>query len=126
MALAVHPQFPAAGFPILQAENARDLPDLLTQIDGRTVQVTGRGDVSHPPARLRIGNRAPLNAVRWRIEYRQTDGGTYIAREIALAPLQATRAVLHDATITFGEVKLSSHLAHFWLSFSKNVPIGEP
>lgn len=73
-----------------------------------------------------IGNRAPLNAVRWRIEYRQTEGGTYIAREIALAPLQAKHALLHDTTITFGEVKLSSHLAHFGLSFSKNVPIGEP
>jgi hypothetical protein len=73
-----------------------------------------------------IGNRAPLNAVRWRIEYRQTDGGTYIARETALAPLQTKDALLHDATITFGEVKLSSHLAHFGLSFSKNVPIGEP
>lgn len=73
-----------------------------------------------------IGNRAPLDAVRWRIEYRQTEGGTYIAREIALAPLQAKHALLHDTTITFGEVKLSSHLTHFGLSFSKNVPIGEP
>jgi hypothetical protein len=27
MALAVHPQFPDDGFPLLQAENARDLPD---------------------------------------------------------------------------------------------------
>lgn len=73
-----------------------------------------------------IGNRGPLNAVRWRIEYRQTDGGTYVAREIALAPLQAEHARLTDTTITFDEVKLSSHLAHFGLSFSKNVPIGEP
>ncbi len=74
-----------------------------------------------------IGNRAPLDAVRWRIEYRQTDGGTYIGREIALAPLEAKDgARLNDTTITFGEVKLSSHLAHFGLSFSKNVPIGEP
>jgi len=73
-----------------------------------------------------IGNRGPLNAVRWRIEYRQADGGTYVARETALAPLQAKHALLHDAVITFGEVKLTSHLAHFGLSFSKNVPIGEP
>jgi hypothetical protein len=73
-----------------------------------------------------IGNRGPLNAVRWRIEYRQTDGGTYIARETALAPLQTKYALLHDTTIAFGEVKLTSHLTHFGLSFSKNVPIGEP
>ena len=73
-----------------------------------------------------IGNRGPLNAVRWRIEYRQTEGGTYIARETALAPLQATHALLHDVTITVGELKLTSHRAHFGLSFSKNVPIGEP
>jgi hypothetical protein len=73
-----------------------------------------------------IGNRAPFDAVRWRIEYRQTDGGTYIARETALAPLHAKNALLHDASVTFGEVKLSSHLVHFGLGFSKNVPIGEP
>jgi glucose/arabinose dehydrogenase len=29
MALAVHPQFPAEGFAFLQAENGRDLPDLM-------------------------------------------------------------------------------------------------
>ncbi len=73
-----------------------------------------------------IGNRGPLNAVPWRVEFRQTDGGTYIARETALAPLQAKHALLRDVTVTFGEVKLTSHLAHFGLSFSKNVPIGEP
>jgi hypothetical protein len=73
-----------------------------------------------------IGNRAPLNAVRWRIEFRQTDGVTYIGRETALAPLQTKDALLHDTTITFDEVKLTSHLAHFGLSFSKNVPVGEP
>lgn len=82
-----------------------------------------------------IGNRAPLDAVRWRVEYRQTDGGTYIARETALAPLHTSDSLrlpgncctrLDDATITFDEVKLTSRLAHFGLSFSKNVPIGEP
>jgi hypothetical protein len=73
-----------------------------------------------------IGNRGPLDAVRWRVEYRQTDGGTYIARETALGPLHAKNALLHDATITFDEVRLLSHLPHFGLGFSKNVPIGEP
>jgi hypothetical protein len=73
-----------------------------------------------------IGNRAPLNAVRWRIEFRQTDGGTYIAQETALAPLQAKHARLLDATVTFAEVKLTSHLTHFGLGFSKDVPLGEP
>ncbi len=53
-----------------------------------------------------IGNRGPLDAVRWRVEFRQTDGGTYIARETALAPLQAKHALLHDVSVTFGEVKL--------------------
>ena len=81
-----------------------------------------------------IGNRAPLDSVRWRIEYRQTDGGTYIARETALAPLHTSDSParpgncctrLDDVTISFDEVKLSSHLAHFGLSFSKHVPIGE-
>ncbi len=73
-----------------------------------------------------IGNRAPLDNVRWRVEYRQTDGGTYIARETALAPLEVKHVRLDNATITFDEVKLASHLANFGLSFSKNVPIGEP
>jgi hypothetical protein len=73
-----------------------------------------------------IGNRGPLNAVRWRVEYRRTDGGMYVAREVALAPLQAKNARLYDTTITFDEVKLTSHLTNFGLGFSKNVPIGEP
>jgi glucose/arabinose dehydrogenase len=42
MALAVHPQFPAAGFPILQAENARDLPDPAEPNEELNVLESGR------------------------------------------------------------------------------------
>ncbi len=34
-----------------------------------------------------IGSRAPLTKVNWRIEFTQVQGGTYIARETALAPV---------------------------------------
>jgi hypothetical protein len=76
-----------------------------------------------------IGNRPPLSKVSWRIEYRQNEGATYIARETALAPVDYGGAgMLTDVTIAFDEVALSSRISNigFGLSFSKDVPLGEP
>jgi hypothetical protein len=73
-----------------------------------------------------ISARAPLNKVQWRVEYRQNQGATYIARETALAPVDYFGvAVLKDVTIAFDEVKLTSRRS-FGLGFSKNIPLGEP
>lgn len=73
-----------------------------------------------------ISSRAPLAQVRWRIEYRQTQGATYIARETALAPVDYFgQAVLRDVTIAFDEVTLTSHRS-FGFGFSKYVPLSEP
>lgn len=58
-----------------------------------------------------VGNRAPLQDVNWRIEFNQNQGGTYIAREVALAPLESDDAKLYDVTITFAEVRPTNRLS---------------
>ncbi len=56
-----------------------------------------------------IGSRPPLTKVRWRVEYRQVEGATYIARESALGDLDyGSRGTLKDATIAFEELTLGS------------------
>lgn len=57
-----------------------------------------------------VGNRAPLQDVNWQIEFNQNQGGTYIAREVALAPLESDDGRLYDATITFAEVRPTNRL----------------
>lgn len=74
-----------------------------------------------------IGNRPPLTKVPWRVEYRQTGGATYVARENALAPVDYGKAgVLRDVTIAFDEVTLGSRVRRFGFGFSTGVPQGEP
>ncbi len=74
-----------------------------------------------------IGSRSPLTNVAWRVEYRQTDGATYIARETALAPVDYGKAgMLRDVTIAFDEVKLGSHRTSSNFGFSKDVPQSDP
>jgi hypothetical protein len=51
-----------------------------------------------------IGSRPPLTKVPWRIEYRQAEGGTYIARETALEDVDYGDAgMLHWLTVSFAE-----------------------
>ncbi|MDQ6942598.1 MAG: hypothetical protein M3169_08815 [Candidatus Eremiobacteraeota bacterium] len=57
-----------------------------------------------------IGNRGPLDAVDWRIEFKQLEGGTYIARETALAPLNTDDGRLVEVTITFAELRATNRL----------------
>ena len=74
-----------------------------------------------------IGNRPPLTKVPWRIEYQQTKGATYIARETALADIDYGRAgMLHDVQIAFQEVDLRSFPNPYRFGFSSSVPQGEP
>ena len=57
-----------------------------------------------------IGNRWPLDAVDWRVDFKQLEGGTYIARETALTPLNTDGGRLDDVTITFAELRATNRL----------------
>jgi hypothetical protein len=57
-----------------------------------------------------IGNHAPLQDVRWRIDFAQLQGGTYLLRETALAPLSVDRGRLDEVTIAFEEVRATNRL----------------
>jgi hypothetical protein len=57
-----------------------------------------------------IGNRRPLDGVDWRVEFTQLEGGTYIARETALAPLNTDEGRVDDVTITFAELRATNRL----------------
>jgi hypothetical protein len=54
-----------------------------------------------------VGDRAPLDRIRWDVKFAQTGGATYIAEERALEPIDYGRGgVLRDATITFDQLAL--------------------
>ncbi len=56
-----------------------------------------------------IGSRAPLTKVNWRVEFTRAQGGTYIARETALGPLDyGADGRLTDVSVSFEELALSS------------------
>ena len=57
-----------------------------------------------------IGNRWPLDAVDWRVDFKQLEGGTYIARETALTPLNTDGGRLDEVTITFAELRATNRL----------------
>jgi hypothetical protein len=57
-----------------------------------------------------IGNRWPLDAVDWRVDFKQLEGGTYIARETALAPVPSDGGRLDDVTVTFAELHATNRL----------------
>jgi hypothetical protein len=76
-----------------------------------------------------IGNAAPVTQVRWRVDFVQKDGGVFIARETALAPLNSGRpGLLHDVVFTFDGLTLSSEYP-FATSFgiaSPTNPLADP
>jgi hypothetical protein len=58
-----------------------------------------------------IGDRPPLDTVSWRVDFVQLEGGTYVARETALAPIDYGKAgILQDVTITFAELRPTNRL----------------
>ncbi len=74
-----------------------------------------------------IGNHPPLTNVLWRIEYQQTQGATYIARETALADVDYGKAGrLRDVEIAFQEVDLRSFPTPYRFGFSSSGQQGEP
>ncbi len=65
-----------------------------------------------------IGSQPPLTTVPWRIEYRQTQGGTYIARETALADVDYGAAgMLHWLTVSFDEFAPSASATGWKFAF---------
>jgi hypothetical protein len=74
-----------------------------------------------------IGDHPPLTKVSWRIEYRQTKGATYIARETALGDVDYGKAgTLHDVSVDFAEVDLRSFPSPYNFGFSSSAAQGEP
>jgi hypothetical protein len=74
-----------------------------------------------------IGNRGPLAAVDWRVEFKQLEGGTYIASETALTPLSTDGGRLDDVTITFAELRPTNRLTpEESLSLSGSVGTTDP
>jgi len=76
-----------------------------------------------------ISNRAPLNEVSWRVDFRQVDGATYIAQETALADLDyGSDGTLHDVTISFEELA-PTPLPTGWkfaIGISDDHPLSDP
>jgi hypothetical protein len=58
-----------------------------------------------------IGNRPPLEDVSWRVDFTQIQGGTYLARETSLAPLDTSGGRLDDVTISFAAIEPTNRLA---------------
>lgn len=76
-----------------------------------------------------IGNRPPLTTVRWRIEFRQVEGATYVARESALADVDFGAAgILHGLTVSFEELAPTSNPpAWQWsIGMSDDRPLSDP
>lgn len=74
-----------------------------------------------------IGNHAPLDGIDWRVEFTQLQGGTYVAREVALAPLETGGGRLDDVTISFDEVRPTNRLTPLEsLGLSGDVGITDP
>jgi hypothetical protein len=74
-----------------------------------------------------IGNRWPLDAVDWRVDFKQLEGGTYIARETALASLSSDGGRLDEVTITFAELRATNRLTpEESLGFSDSVGTADP
>jgi hypothetical protein len=70
----------------------------------RELWVDGVTYLPHRAVVAGIGNRAPLTSVPWRIEFRQVQGATYVARETALHAVDYGAAgTLASLTVTFGE-----------------------
>jgi hypothetical protein len=73
-----------------------------------------------------IGTAAPLDSVAWRVDFTQLQGGTYVARETALEPLDTDEGQLDDVTITFEEVRPTNRLSSTELIGYGEIGIRDP
>jgi hypothetical protein len=70
-----------------------------------------------------VGDRAPLDRVRWDVTFVQTGGATYVAEERALEPLDYGRGgQLRDARVTFDHLTLMPS-SPFRTTFGVSTPV---
>ena len=74
-----------------------------------------------------VGNHGPLDDVRWRVDFAQVDGGTYVTRETALEALDSGAGRLDDATISFEDLRTTNALQPYQLvGLSEDVGTTDP
>jgi len=74
-----------------------------------------------------VGNRWPLDAAQWRVDFAQVEGGTYVERETALQPMDSSQGRLEDVTISFEDVRPTNVLKPYeQLGLSTDVGITDP
>lgn len=73
-----------------------------------------------------ISNAAPLDTIDWRVDFTQIQGGTYVTRETALAPLRTVYGEVDDATVSFEEVDPTNRLGPTQLVGLADVGIRDP
>ena len=74
-----------------------------------------------------IGNHGPLDTTRWRVDFAQIEGGTYVVRETALEPLDSGEGRLDAVTISFEELRATNRLTpQESLGLSQGVGITDP
>ena len=74
-----------------------------------------------------IGSRPPLTKVNWRVEFAHIQGGTYIARETALGPVDyGDDGKLTDCTVSFEELVLTSRYQSFGFGVVNGNPQSDP
>jgi hypothetical protein len=74
-----------------------------------------------------IGDRLPFDAVAWRIDFREVQGGMYIERETALADMDHHGAHLVGVSITFEDLRLVDAIpAERQLGLAHTVGIADP
>lgn len=74
-----------------------------------------------------IGDRLPFDAIAWRIDFREVEGGMYIERETALADMDYRGAHLVGVSITFEDLRLIDAIpAERQLGLAHTVGIADP
>jgi hypothetical protein len=74
-----------------------------------------------------IGSRPPLTKVNWRVEFTRMQGGTYIARETALAAVDyGGDGMLTECTVSFEELTLTSRYQSLGFGIVSGNPQSDP
>jgi hypothetical protein len=74
-----------------------------------------------------IGSRPPLTKVNWRVEFAHVQGGTYIARETALGPVDyGEDGMLTECIISFEELTLTSRFQSSGFGIVNGNPQSDP
>jgi hypothetical protein len=74
-----------------------------------------------------IGSRPPLTKLKWRVEFAHIQGGTYIARETALEPVNyGDDGMLTECTVSFEELALTSRYQSAGFGIVNGDPQSDP